>query len=1501
MTELTVKNRHAVWALAIAAAIFGTLAYFKLPMQLFPDTSPPVVTTITAWPGASAEDVAENLSRPLEEEFSGMEGAAKVSSSSQDNLSLVTVEFQYDRDLDIAAVDTQNAVARIRESLPGAIKEPQVLKIDTSDRPVITLGVGAEDLVEVRRKAEDVFAPRLQRIDGVAAVDVFGGAQDAVIVEIEPSKLEAYRIPFFRVVQTIENHDAAMPAGSLRTERSRTSFRVEARASNLEELGQIPFLTPDGSRVRLGDLAEIRRGSLDDDARYAVDGQRAIAVQVYKTTDANTVDVVSRVEEVLDEWDAQYSEIDFLIGDEDASFTEQSISNLLSNVWQALLLASIIIFLFIGRVRASLVAVVSMPLSYGITFALMQAAGVEFNMVTLSAVILAVGMVVDASVVVLENIARRRDEDGLSAEQAAIEGTDEVRLAVLAGVASTVIVLIPLIFLTGFVGKTFGPLALTLLFAFVSSVAVALVLVPVLTIYTGGRSRLDDIGTKIASPFGWLMDKLQGVYLTTLRGSLRFRLVALLVALATFVAGVVLVKNQGMDVLPKMDGGSFFVSLETPSGSSVSETEGVVRRVEAILADEPEVVKVQSQVGFEQGMKSFSSTGAQGPTQGFITVALSPRTEREESIWSIENRVREELKKVPGIRTATVRELGNTAKSTTAAPVVVRVSGDDPLVLDRLGDEVIERISAVDGVVQPVRNWRIDQKRVEVDVDSIRAGQIGLAPVGVAQQMQAGSDGVDAGEYYGDQSATPPIRVRFDRDRLEQPDDLLDFPVFTPDTAEPTPLRSVASLRETTGQALATRENFLPTLEITAFTEGRALSFITAEVEDSLEGFEVPQGYEVVAAGEADDLGEARSKLGGAFAISLIAVYLLLVAQLRSFMHPITIMGAVPLSLSGVGIALWVADKPVSMPVMVGLILLVGTVVNNAILLIDFIRQARDRGSERQAALESAVASRFRPIMMTAMSTIVGMIPLASEWALGAERFSPLAVAVIGGLSAATFLTMIIIPVVYDVFEDIGEGLRGLFARIGNGGQGATGTLVVLLAAVGAMGALGVLPGTASTAYADETLRLDVAEAVEMAREHSFALEARQDEVGAARARSKQARGRLLPRVDVQARAAKLSDVEPGTLELPSAQPGAEPPDVQFGEEISETVSFRAQINQPIFAGGGLIDGWDAAELGVDLAESRERQEFEDLRLQVEQIYFSLYQARQMSEVAEQSVELLEEHRDRITRLHEAGRATRLDVSRVQARLADAQVGIEEARGGARSAELSLQTLLGLSADTELVLSEDPLPNESELGESDVEGTSLAKTDTLTETALAHRPELEVARRGVDVQQKRAEALQGALWPQLFLQAGYTLANPHERYFPPRDEFNDSWDISLNLSWAAWDWGVNYYGMKEAEHQAMASRRSVERLEDFTRLEIERQRTEVDTALRRTRAARASVDTSRKALQDAVTLFEAGRLSSTEVLETEVELTQARSRLVQAQVQARTAAAELRRLVGAPP
>ncbi|MBU1241296.1 efflux RND transporter permease subunit, partial [Myxococcota bacterium] len=946
-----------------------------------------------------------------------LEGIVTIKSSSQSNISLVSVEFAYTRNVKQAALDVTNAISRIRTSLPKEIKEPQVLTFSTSDRPVITVGITAKSIEQARRVAEDVVAKRFQRIPGVAAVDVFGGARRAVLVEVHLPLIKSLGIPLERIVKTLNTHNVNIPAGQLRRQRTVTNFRIEARASSLEQLRALPLLLPDGGRVLLGSVATITEGSLDDDSRFSIDGKRYIALQVYKSEEANTVKVVDLITAEVKKLKQELPAFELTVGEESGSFTKISIDNLFSNIWQALLLASLLIFLFIGRLRLSLVAMISMPLSYGITFALMKLSNTEFNMVTLSAIILAVGMVVDATVVILENISRIMSEEDLPIEEAVIRGTDEVRLPVFAGTATTVAVLIPLLFTGGFTGKTFAPMALTLLFAFSSSVVVALVLVPVLAVYTGTKiSALDRVGMFIASPFTWLMERVRMLYARLLRGALRQRLITVVITLALFGGGMYLLKGQGMETLPKMDSGAFFVSLETPSGTSLLETQRAVRAVEQILSKEPEVRIIQSQIGFEEGMKSFSSTGANGPTQGFITVTLTDRTKRKETIWEIEARVRGKIERVPGIQVFTVREQGNTAKSTTLAPVMVRISGDDPLVLVKLAKEVKRRLSGVPSLIQPVETWRIDMAQTVITVDRLRAEQLGLSPEGVARLMTMGLTGIDATEYYGDPRSPIPINVRFARGTSSG---FENYPLFDSSTGSVVPLSSVISTERRMTRPLVTRENQQATLDVTAFVEGRPLSFVLADVSTALAGITIPHGYTVDLSGEKKDLAESKRELGGAFLIALLAVYLLLVGQLRSFLHPLTIMMSIPLSLSGVALALYLTSKPISMPVMVGLILLVGTVVNNAIILIEFIREARDTGTQRTEALMEAVSLRFRPIMMTSLSTIVGMIPLAGEWALGSERFAPLAIAVIGGMSAATMLTLVFIPVLYSIFDDL--------------------------------------------------------------------------------------------------------------------------------------------------------------------------------------------------------------------------------------------------------------------------------------------------------------------------------------------------------------------------------------------------------------------------------------------------------------------------------------------------
>ena len=1031
LTKLFLSNRHLVWALLLGVAFAGLRAYRSIPMQLFPDTAPPLVNVITAYPGAGARDVDENLSQKLETEFASLEGVRKVRSTSQDNLSRISVEFNYDRQAELAALDVQNAIVRVRNRLPAGIAEPQVLRFSTSDRPVLTMGIVSADPVATRKYAADHIVPQLTRIPGVAAVELFGGHIPAVVIRLDREALRRHGVSFAQVAALVREGNVSRPAGTIHTEQTTSTYRMEMRVNDLDGLRALPIPLPGGAALRLDQLASVEHAALRADALYDVDGKNAIALQVMKTTEGNTVKVVRAVQAEVGRIRRANPELTFIVGEESASFTELSIGNLFSNILSALIFAGVLIFLFLGRWKIATVAIVSMPLSYALTFALMKAFGVEFNMVTLTAVILAVGMVVDATVVMLENIIRLRDEGGLGAADAALQGASEVMLPVLAGAATTLVVLVPMLFLAGFIGKTFSPLALTLVFAFSSSVVVAVVFVPVLTIYTHRTSILDRPGLWLVKPFLWFMDRFRLATLGLLRHAMNWRWLTILIMLGLFAVSLRGLRGQGMEMMPRMDGGSLFVTLKTPSGTSLAQTMRTVRELEALLLREPSVVRVSAQAGFEAGMRTFSSAGIQNATAGFISVTLVDRNHRSESLWDFMGRMRVTLARVPGVAEFSVREMGSTAKATTAAPIIIRLSGEDARILQQLGEEVRERLARVPNLVEPRLAWRLDEEQNRLSMDRLRAGTLGLGVEPAAGQLATAVSGQSAGEFFGAARTPDPIRIELAAPASPTETDYLDTPLAIPGLPGGVPARTLVSLNRTFDRGLYTREDFLPVLEVTAAHQGRPLSMVVADVTAQLKDLKLPAGYEVSLGGENSDLKEARGELIDALLLALAGVYLILVAQMRSWLHPLIIMFSIPLSLIGVFIALRLARMPISMPVMIGLILLAGTVVNNAIILLDFYRSRKAEGADRREAMLEAVSTRFRPIMMTSISTIVGMIPLAAEWALGAERFSPLATALIGGLTASTLLTLIFIPVLTDGLDT----LRERFAK-----RSATGT-----------------------------------------------------------------------------------------------------------------------------------------------------------------------------------------------------------------------------------------------------------------------------------------------------------------------------------------------------------------------------------------------------------------------------------------------------------------------------
>ena len=1014
--EISLRNRYTVFALTLAIICGGLWAKQTLKVSLFPDTAPPLVNAVINCPGLAADDVARNVVKPLEEECATLEGVRKISSLAQEGLAIVKVEFHYNVDVDGAAVDVQNAVSRVKRVFPPGVEEPRVLKFSTSDRPVITLAVtGVQiDPAVVRDLADNEIRNELQLVPGVAAVDVFGGYQRQVNVFLDRDKLEAMNISPDQVIAAIRASKVTVPGGRISTAQDEYLIRVVEAAQDAEELGAVVLENSAGRFVVLRDVARIEDSTAERRSEYRFHGASTIALMVLKKKEANTVEVADAVLDKLDELQHRYPYLTFKVADEDATFTRQVIHNMTRSVSDAMVLATVVILFFLGHLIQSLVVALSMPLTFLGTFLAMKALDMELNLITLSALILSVGIVVDHAIVVVENILRHQEEFHKEPFRAAVDGTAEIMQPLVVGTYTTVVVLVPLLFIGGFAGRIFGPLALTLILAFTISLLVSLTIIPVLTVLLS-RTRwrraesLVRLGTR---PWRRATEALKGFYLDVTQRALRRPAPTLGLAALSLVAGLWLLRLIGMEVLPKMDAGAFFIYLQTEPGTSLEQTSRIVAKVEELLAREPAVQRYSSQIGYEPGAHYFGESGTLGVNQAYINVTLTSRKSRHETGWDIQERLRQQIALLPGIDTFVVKEVGGTAIATTRAPIDIRISGPEQKVLTHLADLVVDKLSGVPGASNIYRSWSLNNREIHLLVREERAAELGLTAAAIGTQVFGGLQGVGATTLEREAGRNITVMVQYDKAFRESPRDIEEVLISTP-TGARVPLRDVAYVTAAWGPTVITRENLEQSIDVLGFTQGRTFSHVIADIRRALQEVPVPDGYRMAITGEQADLAESFADLRMALVLAIAGIYLLLVAQFRSFVHPVTIMAAIPLVVVGVALALLYAGKAVSLPVLLAFILLAGTVVNNSILLVDYANRAREDGVEPREAVLRAVAVRFRPIMMTALADVAGMLPLALEWSLGAERFSPLAIAVIGGILTATLLTMVVIPVIY--------------------------------------------------------------------------------------------------------------------------------------------------------------------------------------------------------------------------------------------------------------------------------------------------------------------------------------------------------------------------------------------------------------------------------------------------------------------------------------------------------
>ncbi len=1029
--KFSIKNKYFILSVAIAIVILGIYSRISLKTQMSPDTNAPTVTVITQYPGASSQDVVKDVVEPMEDEFGKLEGISGVKSTSQDNIAIISLEFSYATNIDEAAIDIQNSISRIRSNLPSNISEPKVLKFSTSDKPVLTLSLNSNsvDLRTVRQIAEDEIGYSLQLLDGVASVDTFGGYKSLVKVNVDKNRLNSYGLALEQVSYILAQNNIKAPGGKLTDNNKEVLIRIEEDLKTLNDIENIRIPLKDGNSIYLKDIAEVEFSTEDLESNYRYNGSEGIALLVLKRSDANTVEVVEDIKKEVEHLKVKYPFIQFEIAQDDSIFTNQMVDNMSSSVLMSMIFTIILIMLFISNVSQSLVVSLSMPLVFLTTLALMKFSGMKLDMVTLSALILSIGFVVDASIVVVENIVTHKNKNK-DIVAAAIDGTNEIAMANITGATTTLVVLLPLLFIEGFVGEMFRPLSLTVIYAIGSSILIALFIIPLFTVMLSKFkfTKAETLINKISSPWNDIMDKLSEFYIRVLKLALNNKMKTIIIAIVLLVLSGRFLVNNGMEMLPQFDSGKTFISVEMEAGTAIKETSRAVEHIENLLDKEENVINYDAQIGYEKGSNSMSDFGAMGTNQAVLTVNLTTRLEREETIWEFQERLRNEIQKIPGIKRYSVKEQGGTASSSAKAPIDIKISGADQEILYSIADKLQKEITEVEGTTNLYKSFNMDNLQMNVKMNQSRIQELGLTNAQVATQVYTSMEGIVGTDLDIDESENVGISVEYMDKYKESSDSLLDTYINTP-LGVKVPLRELADIEFNERANIITREDLEYTIDILGYTHSRAFSHITKDINKVIKNFPVPSGYSIELTGDQQSMSDSAKDMMFLLSLSVILVYLVLVPQFKSFMHPVTVMAAIPLVVIGIAPALGMAGKYISMPVLLGFILLVGTVVNNAILLVEFINERKKEGIELNEAIFQAVKQRFRPIMMTALSDVTGMIPLAAQLALGSERFSPLAIAVIGGMVAATFLTLVIIPVVYASFEEAISKIKKVLAN----------------------------------------------------------------------------------------------------------------------------------------------------------------------------------------------------------------------------------------------------------------------------------------------------------------------------------------------------------------------------------------------------------------------------------------------------------------------------------------
>ncbi|PKN63765.1 MAG: AcrB/AcrD/AcrF family protein [Deltaproteobacteria bacterium HGW-Deltaproteobacteria-15] len=1030
LARFALHNPITVLMAVLGAIILGAISFSKLPVDMFPEITYPSITVATFYPGANPQDIERTVTYPVEKAVSTVNGVKYVSSISRQGASVVTIYFNWGTNLDSAQSDVLQSVNLVHGDLPRDVEYPIIRKFDVSQISVIyiTLMGGGLSEGQLYDLAYNVIEPEIEHVPNIASARVVGGKVREIQIHFDRQRLQAFNLSPEAIIQAVQQANLILPSGDIKAGPFDYRLFTETQFSLVRPIEDIIVTNIQNHPLYIRDVAEVRDDFEEQTNLIRVNGQPAVALSVQKTSGTNTIQVVDDVRKAMPKIKKLLPPgVEMLELFDQSVYIRNSIKNLQHEALIGAVLAVLVILIFLRNVRSTLIVSLSIPISIVCAFSLLYFSKLSVNMFTLGGLALGVGRLVDDAIVVLENIYRHRSA-GESPEQAAIQGSGEVGMAVLASTITTIVVFLPVVFITGIAKLLFTPLALTVAFSLIASYFVSLTVIPVLSrkyLHPETEDVLPSSPTSIQS-LKWRLksgfDRIDAGYQSVLTWTLRRRKSVVVCVLAVLIGSLPLYFFIGSEFFPSMDESQFRFWVQLPVGSRLEESERVAAQMEEIidLAIGNETEAVQVNFGMPSGGVSAIWSQNTGPHMGWVRCKLVDPGERSLSSDELMEKLRPKLlEKFPGVKVfftsggivSRLISFGN------ENPIDVEILGYELKISEKIAEEVAALVRSTPGAKDVRVSREQDYPQQNIVIDRVRAALMGLSVAQVARAVQTFINGYRASIFSDPQTGNQyNITVRAQEKDRASLDDLSQIFIFNPQ-GQPISLDNIAEITRGAGPIQIERKYQQRVIHVTANTFGRDLGSVAAEIQSKLDELDLPANFKINLAGAVESQQDSFYSLMGAFLLAVVLVYMVLASQFKSLLDPFIIMFSVPLGLIGVLWALFLTETNLSVTSFMGVIMMAGIVVSNGILLIDYTNRLRAKGLGIEEAVVLAGRTRLRPILMTTLCTILGLIPMAVGLGEGSESNAPMAIAVIGGLSVSTLLTLVFIPTLYTIFE----------------------------------------------------------------------------------------------------------------------------------------------------------------------------------------------------------------------------------------------------------------------------------------------------------------------------------------------------------------------------------------------------------------------------------------------------------------------------------------------------